>query len=141
LSNLRSRVGETTVDNIVALGAEPGSRAAFEEKVQKYVGESGFMLLAQIDHGRWIAKYGINRRLVRWIFGNPVVAITMMRHDQTAGLFVPPELRLAEDDDGAGCSVTYVRPSSLIASEPLREIAGERHHHGCRDEIGGEYPG
>jgi hypothetical protein len=71
LSNLRSRVGETTVDNIVALGAEPGSRAAFEEKVQKYVGESGFMLLAQIDHGRWIAKYGINRRLVRWIFGNP----------------------------------------------------------------------
>jgi uncharacterized protein (DUF302 family) len=115
LSNLRARVGDTTVANIVELGTEPGSTEAFEKKVQKYVGESGFMLFAQIDHGRWIAKYGIKRRLLRWIFGNPVVAITMIRHDPTAGLFAPVELLLAEDDDGAGCSVTYVRPSSLIA--------------------------
>jgi uncharacterized protein (DUF302 family) len=115
LSNLRARVGQTTVANIVELGTEPGSTEAFEEKVQKYVGESGFMLFAQIDHGRWIGKYGVKRRLVRWIFGNPVVAITLIRHDPTAGLFAPVELLLAEDDDGVGCSVTYVRPSSLIA--------------------------
>jgi uncharacterized protein (DUF302 family) len=72
------------------------------------------MLFAQMNHGRWIEKFGVKRRLIRWIFGNPLIAITMIRHDYTAGLFVPIELLLAESDDGASCSITYVLPSSLI---------------------------
>ena len=122
LANLRARVGETTLTNIAALGAEPGSIEAFEEKVQKYIGDSGFMLFAEMNHGAWIAKYGIQRRLLRWIFGNPVIAITMMRRDQTAGLFVPVELLLAEDDDATTCSVTYVVPSTLIATGDDAEL-------------------
>jgi uncharacterized protein (DUF302 family) len=115
MSKLRARVGETTVENIVQLSSMPGSLEAFEEKVQQYVGDSGFMLFAEMDHGRWIKKFNIKRRLVRWIFGNPLIAITMIRHDYSAGLFVPVELLLAEADDGAGCAITYVVPSSLIA--------------------------
>jgi Domain of unknown function DUF302 len=75
----------------------------FAKKIQQYVGASGFMLMAQVDHSRPIGKYGIQRRLLRWIFGNPLIAITMLRHDYTAGLFVPIELLLAESDDGASC--------------------------------------
>jgi hypothetical protein len=41
----------------------------------------------------------------------------MLRHDYTAGLFVPPDLLLAVSGDGAGCNITYVLPSSLIAVE------------------------
>jgi|SRR5215467_12535143 len=63
----------------------------------------------------WIAKYGIRRRALRWIFGNPLIAITMLRHDLQAGLFVPIELLLLETEDQRRCSVSYVRPSSLIA--------------------------
>jgi len=37
----------------------------------------------------------------------------MLRHDLTAGLFAPVELILVEEDDGH-CSLTYVRPSSLM---------------------------
>jgi uncharacterized protein (DUF302 family) len=111
LARLRAHVGETTIESVVGM---PGTRAEFEAKVQKQVGDSGFMLFAQFDHGRWIEKFGIKRRLVRWIFGNPLIAITMLRHDYTAGLFVPIELLLAESDDGASCDVTYVLPSSLI---------------------------
>jgi uncharacterized protein (DUF302 family) len=88
---------------------------AFEKKVQQYVGDGGFMLFQEMDHGRWIEKFGIKRRLIRWIFGNPLIAITMIRRDYLAGLFVPVELLLAESDDGIGCSVMYVLPSSLIA--------------------------
>jgi uncharacterized protein (DUF302 family) len=115
ISNLRTHVGETTVANIVELSAAKGSVEAFEKKVQQYVGDSGFMLFQEMDHGRWIEKFGIKRRLIRWIFGNPLIAITMIRRDYSAGLFVPVELLLAESDDGTGCSVTYVLPSSLIA--------------------------
>jgi uncharacterized protein (DUF302 family) len=115
MSNLRAHVGVTTVANIVELSTAPGSVEAFEKKVQQYVGDSGFMLFAEMDHGRWIEKFGIKRRLIRWIFGNPLIAITMIRRDYSAGLFVPVELLLAESDDGTGCSVTFVLPSSLIA--------------------------
>jgi hypothetical protein len=48
----------------------------FEDKVQQYGGDSGFMLFAEMGHTRWIEKFGVKRRLVRWIFGNPLIAIT-----------------------------------------------------------------
>lgn len=117
LARLRSQVGETTVENVVQLSAMPGSLEEFEQKVKAYVGKSGFMLFAQMNHGRWIEKFGVKRRLIRWIFGNPLIAITMIRHDYTTGLFVPIELLLAESDDGATCNITYVVPSSLIVVE------------------------
>jgi len=115
MSNLRAHVGETTVANIVELSATSESVETFEKKVQQYIGDSGFMPFAEMDHGRWIEKFSIKRRLVRWIFGNPLIAITMIRRDYSASLFVPVELLVAESDDVAGCSVTYVLPSSLIA--------------------------
>ncbi|HXM96452.1 MAG TPA: DUF302 domain-containing protein [Candidatus Dormibacteraeota bacterium] len=111
LAELRSRVGETTLENIVGLS---GTREEFEKTIQQYLGDSGFVLVAQVDHSRWIEKYGIKRRMLRWIFGNPLIAITMIRYDYTAGLFAPIELLLADSDDGTGCTVTYVLPSSLI---------------------------
>jgi uncharacterized protein (DUF302 family) len=62
--------------------------------------------------------YGIRRRTVRWILGNPTLAVTMIRHDVNAGLFVPVELLVTEQPEGRGTSVLYVRPSSLIAVDP-----------------------
>ena len=61
----------------------------------------------------------------RQILGNPLIAITMIRHDVTAGLFAPVEL-LVTDEDGERSSVTYVKPSSLMLVEPnqpLRDAA------------------
>ena len=53
---------------------------------------------------------------MRLIIGNPTIAITMLRHDLTAGLFAPVEMILVEEHDGH-CSLTYVRPSSLMVVE------------------------
>jgi uncharacterized protein (DUF302 family) len=80
-------------------------------------GESGFMLFAEIDHGGWLPKFGIEQRTMRLIIGNPLCAITMIRHDITAGLFAPVELLVTENIDRAGAKVTYVRPSSLMVVE------------------------
>lgn len=100
---------------------------AYEREVQSYVGASGFMLFATWDHGGWIAKAGIPRRVLRVVIGNPLIAITMIRHDVTAGLFAPVELLLT--DEGAGSSaLTYVLPSSLMvveANPKLSAAAGE----------------
>ncbi|MEB3982220.1 DUF302 domain-containing protein [Mycobacterium sp. 663a-19] len=85
------------------------------ERVESHVGPSGFMLFALIDHGAWIAKAGIDRKAMRVVLGNPLLAITMLRHDVTAGLFAPVELLIL--DEGSGSSLTYVRPSSLMVVE------------------------
>jgi uncharacterized protein (DUF302 family) len=53
---------------------------------------------------------------MRLVIGNPLLAITMMRHDLTAGLFAPVELILIEGDVGRS-SLTYVTPSSLMVVE------------------------
>jgi uncharacterized protein (DUF302 family) len=98
------------------------SREAFEAAMGRCVGTSGFVLFDEIDHGGWIAKYGIRRRALRWILGNPVIAITMLRHDLQAGLFVPIELLLLETEDQRRFSVSYVRPSSLIAINQEPEL-------------------
>ena len=66
----------------------------------------------------WIGNAGIDRKAMRVILGNPLIAITMLRHDVTAGLFAPVEVLLL--DEGAGrSSLTYVKPSSLMVVEPI----------------------
>jgi uncharacterized protein (DUF302 family) len=93
---------------------------SYRERVESHVGPSGFMLFALIDHGAWITKAGIDRKAMRVILGNPLIAITMLRHDVTAGLFAPVELLLV--DEGGGSSLTYVKPSSQMVVEPNPEL-------------------
>lgn len=115
LSNLRAEMGDTTVQRLNALSAEANTSEAFTKMVEPLVGSSGFMLFATIDHGAWISKFGIKRRVVRFILGNPLIAITMICRDLTAGLFAPVELLLTDSEDRQTCSLTYILPSSLIA--------------------------
>jgi uncharacterized protein (DUF302 family) len=98
---------------------------SFEREVATHAGPSGFMLFGVFDHGAWLAKAGIDRRVLRVILGNPLIAVTMLRHDVTAGLFAPVELLVTEEKDGQS-SLIYVLPSSLMvveANEPLLAAA------------------
>jgi uncharacterized protein (DUF302 family) len=98
---------------------------SYEREVRSHVGPSGFMLFASLDHGTWLKKAGIDKKALRVVLGNPLIAITMLRHDVTAGLFAPVELLVTEEDDGRS-AITYVAPSSLMVvetNEPLRAAA------------------
>ncbi len=93
---------------------------SFARRVESYEGPHGFMLFALVDHGAWIAKAGIERRALRVILGNPLIAITMLRHDVTAGLFAPVEILILDEPNGS--SLTYVKPSSLMVVERNPEL-------------------
>src|SRR5271155_492306 len=127
LCRLRQVMGHTTLSELVDLAHKPITQAEFVSQVQeRFVGESDFMIFAELDHGGWLSKFEIHRRVVRWILGNPLLAITMIRHDITAGLFAPVELLIAENGNGHGATLTYVRPSSLmvvVENPPLRAAA------------------
>ena len=117
LASLKEQMGTGTVAQIAKLAQEAPDAAGFERLVEKkFLGTSGFMLFAEIDHGSWVSIYGVNRRTIRFVLGNPLIAITMMRENITTGLFVPVELLLTETADGQGCTIDYVLQSSLIAS-------------------------
>jgi uncharacterized protein (DUF302 family) len=94
---------------------------SYQQQVEPLVGPSGFMLFQLYDHGAWIAKAGIERKVLRVILGNPLIAITMLRHDVTAGLFAPVEVLLIDQDEGRS-SLTYVMPSSLMVIEDNSEL-------------------
>ena len=94
---------------------------SYRERVEPHVGPSGFMLFNLVDHGGWITKAGIDRKALRVILGNPLIAITMLRHDVTAGLFAPVEMLLVDEGEGRS-SLTYVKPSSLMVVEPNPEL-------------------
>jgi uncharacterized protein (DUF302 family) len=120
LAALLADVGEQPVQiNDLATGA--GNWQTYQEKVEHHAGPSGFMLFNLIDHGAWITKAGIDRKVMRAIIGNPLIAITMLRHDVKAGLFAPVELLLVDEGEG-GSSLTYVKPSSLMVIEPNPEL-------------------
>jgi uncharacterized protein (DUF302 family) len=128
---LRVESDKTYDDLVSALFADVGSAPVpvddfsktvdswepYKQKIESHVGASGFILFTVFDHGRWIKSAGIDRKALRVIIGNPLIAITMLRHDVSAGLFAPVELLVLEEDDGRS-SITYVKPSSLMVVEP-----------------------
>jgi hypothetical protein len=113
---LLADVGDKPVP-IDDIGVRFESWESYEHEVQSHVGPSGFMLFALWNHGGWIKKTGIGRKVLRVVIGNPLIAITMLRHDVTAGLFAPVELLLTEEENGPS-ALTYVVPSSLMVVEP-----------------------
>ena len=127
LDNLTGLMGHAPFEQLGALVRASSNREVFEREVQRrFVGESDFMKFGEFDHGSWLGLYEIHRRTVRWIFGNPLIAVTMIKHDVTAGLFAPVEMLITEAEDGVGTTLTYLLPSSLMVIEdnpPLRTAA------------------
>jgi len=84
-----------------------------DEAIRNMEGEQGLMIFAAQDHGQLFLLVGEKRKAMRYILGNPRVAIQMTRHDVRAGLYVPLSLLVYEVGAEAVC-VEFDRPSSLL---------------------------
>jgi Domain of unknown function DUF302 len=95
----------------------------FASLVNDHVGPHGFMKFFEANHGMWLSNFYPNTvqttdgRMLqskRIILGNPLIAVTMLKHDLDAGLYLPVELLLVEEEDG-GTRCIYQLPSGLVA--------------------------
>ncbi len=120
LAALLADIGEKPV-SLDELATTTDGWQSYQDKVEPHAGPSGFMLFNLIDHGAWITKAGIDRKVMRVVLGNPLIAITMLRHDVTAGLFAPVELLIVDEGEGRS-SLTYIKPSSLMVVESNPEL-------------------
>lgn len=92
----------------------------FDRRVREVLGPSGFTRFLTIDHGEWVSKQVRPTRFLMYTIGNPLIAITMMRHDIEAGLDVPVRLAIYEHSDGK-TRLVFNKPSSLMSG--LRNVA------------------
>jgi uncharacterized protein (DUF302 family) len=100
IAKFRGQVGRLTFAEVIDMAQKARSVDDFESEARKFIPESGFVIFDEIDHGAWLQRYGLGLKSLRWLFGNPIIAVTMIRHDPTAGLFVPIELLFNESPDG-----------------------------------------
>jgi uncharacterized protein (DUF302 family) len=98
LATLRTTIGDATRGELGAAVRDCGTQESFARRMQEVAGDSGFMLFFEMDHGAWLKTFGVRRKIVRWVFGNPIIAYTMLKHDVAAGLFAPIEFLLIENE-------------------------------------------
>lgn len=72
------------------------------------------MHVFSIDHGKLLDWYGVNAKAKMRIYGNPIVAATMLRHDIRVGGRVPLQILIYEADNGE-VQLGYDLPSSIMS--------------------------
>ena len=97
---------ETVVGTFEDVGFAPITAAAkdvgdFEARVNAKIGPSGFTRFLTLDHGEWLNFFGKGSQARQYVIGNPLIAITMLRHDIRVGLNVPVRVYIYWDD-GSG---------------------------------------
>lgn len=84
-----------------------------EKRLQGAEGEEGLMLFAIQDHGNLLHLYGTPRKAKQYVFGNPLIAATMTRHDIRAALYAPLRM-LVYEAENQSTRVEFDQPSSLF---------------------------
>lgn len=114
LERLHSSIKQKPSGNGLSILDALQSKDTFERATNAMLGPHDFMQFQQFDHGSWMSLYGVNggRNVARIIFGNPQIAITMLKHDVSAGLFVPVEVLIIEREDGKGTDVVQGETTS-----------------------------
>lgn len=103
-------------EGFATVAREAGDLDEFERTFKARESDSGFMIFMKLDHGAWMSRfYERPTKAMMIILGNPLLAITMLRHDVRAGLNVPVRVYLHEDEAGR-THVSYDVPSTLMGN-------------------------
>ena len=114
VSAFEAAVGDATRGEVIQALATVQTVDEWEQAITGFLGSSGFIRAFAIEHGRWLTLYGRQAKAKKYVYGNPMVAETMLRHDVRAGLQVPLSIMIREDADGHA-RVSYDLPSSTMS--------------------------
>ena len=89
------------------------------ERLEKAAGEEGLMLFSIRDHGRLLNLVGTPGKAKQYIIGNPLIAVTMTRHDIRAGLYAPLRILVYEAGDHS-TRVEFDLPPRSSASSTIQ---------------------
>src|ERR1700754_3845098 len=114
VSTFESLVGNAEENGLSSIAESSTDNADFEKGVTVTLGSSGLTRFITFDHGQWAALEGHPHKMRMYVIGNPLIAITMIRHDIGAGLDVPVRIAIYET---AGSETRFVfnKPSTLMS--------------------------
>ena len=110
VERFQERLGKLDSAAYVSLAAQPAEMAAALVRME---GDQGLMIFYSLDHGHALEMVGESKKAIRFILGNPLVAIQMTRHDIRAAQYVPLTLIAYEADENR-VRIEYDQPSSLL---------------------------
>jgi uncharacterized protein (DUF302 family) len=84
-----------------------------EQRIKAAAGALALMIVAVFDHGAALNLNGARRNAKLYLIGNPLTAISMLRHDIRAALYAPLRVLVYEPTAGQ-TAVEYDLPSSLF---------------------------
>jgi uncharacterized protein (DUF302 family) len=96
--------------------------ADFEKRVTAKLGPSDFTRFLTLEHGHWLSFFGQPRKARHYVIGNPLIAITMLRHDLRAGLNVPVRVYIYRDEASGTTRFEYDQPSTLMSGLDNRGV-------------------
>jgi len=99
LSNIRAEIGDLAIARVQRLAAERSTKSRSARTVGTLAlgrAVSCFSPRSTMGHGFRSSVFVAS--FFRFILGNPLIAITMIGHDLSAGLFAPVELLLTESE-------------------------------------------
>lgn len=108
--NLEQALGRFDPSIVEDLTTAP---AEAQKRLEKMAGEEGLMLFDIQNHGALLNILGVPKKAKQYVLGNPLIAITMTRHDIRAALYAPLRALVYEADDRS-TRVEFDQPSSLF---------------------------
>jgi uncharacterized protein (DUF302 family) len=96
--------------------------ADFERRVKAKIGPSGFTRFLTLDHGEWLSLFEQPRKARQYVIGNPLIAISMLRHDVRVGLNVPVRVYIYWDEASRTTRFEYDQPSTLMRGLDDRKV-------------------
>jgi uncharacterized protein (DUF302 family) len=105
-----------------SIPAAASDSADFEKRVNAKIGPSGFTRFLTLEHGRWLAFFGQPKKARHYVIGNPLIAVTMLRHDLRAGLNVPVRVYIYRDEASGTTRLEYDQPSTLMSGLDNKDV-------------------
>lgn len=127
IKTLESVLGEDDSRSFAEMVGATGTWDEFVREIEQRVGESGFVIFAQIDHGAWMSRVAHDMKGMLYVIGNPLIAKQMLEHTPEVGLYVPVRIYVHEDERGT-TRIDYDEVSPIFerfGNERVNEVARE----------------
>ena len=115
VAGIKAAVGKPNIPEFWKSTQATETYAELKNTIEKVLGQTGFMLFAEFDHGAVVRK-GTGRETpknFRLIIGNPLIMRRMVQHVPDAGSYAPVTILVDERSDGV--HISYDRMTSFLA--------------------------
>ena len=125
IQSLESVLGEDDSRSFAEMVGATGTWDEFVRETEQRIGESGFVIFAQIDHGAWMSLVPQHMKGKLYVIGNPLIAKQMLEHAPEVGLYVSVRIYVYEDERGT-TRIDYDEVSPIFerfGNERVNEVA------------------